>query len=88
MSLTFPNPMRSFDPTVQCVRFSGHDKAIEVSFFVELDALVKLNPDLVREETEILNEFDAQITKIHKAGAKAYAQNKGKYVFTLTLDSF
>jgi hypothetical protein len=77
MALAFPNPSRSYDSTVNCVRFSGHDSAIEVSFFVE-----------VQLEPEILDAFDTQIGKIHDAAIKVYAENKGTYVYTLSPDSF
>lgn len=88
MTLAFPNPTRNFDPTVNCVRFSGHDSAIEVSFFVEVSALVKLYPELIQQEPEILDAFDTQIETIHKAATKAYGQNKRKYVCTLSPDNF
>lgn len=88
MALAFPNPTRSFDASVDCVRFSGHDSAIEVSFFVEVTALTKLYPELIQLEPEILDAFDTQLEKIHKAATKAYRQNKGKYVCTLSSDNF
>ncbi len=88
MALAFPNPSRSFDPTVNCVRFSGHDSAIEVSFFVEVQALEKLYPGLIQLEPEILDAFDTQIGKIHDAAVKVYQKNNGKYVYTLSPDSF
>lgn len=88
MALAFPNPSRSFDSTVNCVRFSGHDSAIEVSFFVEVTALEKLNPELIQLETEILNAFDSQIGRIHDAAIEVYEKNNGIYVFTLSPDSF
>ncbi len=88
MALSFPNPSRSFDPTVNCVRFSGHDSAIEVSFFLEIDALEKIYPELIQLESEIFDAFDTQIEKIHKAATKAYGQNKRKYVCVLSSDNF
>ena len=88
MALAFPNPSRSFDSTVNCVRFSGHDSAIEVSFFVEVTALEELNPELIQLETEILNAFDRQIGRIHDAAIEVYEKNNGIYVFTLSPDSF
>lgn len=88
MSLDFPNPSRSFDPTTNCVRFSGHDSAIEVSFFVELGALVKIDPELIQLEPEILDAFDTHIKKIQKAATKAYGKNKRKYVCTLSSENF
>ena len=88
MALAFPNPSRSFDSTVNCVRFSGHDSAIEVSFFVEVTALEKLYPKLIQLETEILDAFDTQIRVIHDAAIKAYDRSSGRYVYTLSADSF
>jgi len=88
MALAFPNPSRSFDPTVNCVRFSGHDSAIEVSFFVELEALEKLYPGLIQLEPQILDAFDTQIDRIHDAAVEVYEKNNGKYVYTLAPDSF
>lgn len=88
MAIAFHNPTRTFDPTVNCVRFSGHDRAIEVSFFMEIDALEKIFPELIQLESEILDAFDTQIEKIHKAANKAYQQNKGKYVCTLSSENF
>ena len=88
MTLTFPNPSRSFDPTANCVRFSGHDSAIEVSFFMEVSALVKIDPELIQLESEILDAFDTHIRKIQKAATKAYRKNKRKYVCTLSSEYF
>lgn len=88
MTLAFPNPTRSYDASVDCVRFSGHDSAIEVSFFLEVKALHKINPELIQLEAEILNAFDTRIDIIHSAATKAYRQNKGKYVCTLSANNF
>ena len=88
MTLGFPNPSRSFDATVNCVRFCGHDSAIEVSFFIEVDALAKLQPKLVQQEANILDAFDDEIGKIHAAASKMYGKSSRKYVFTLSADNF
>ncbi len=88
MALAFPNPSRSFDPTVNCVRFSGHDSAIEVAFFMEVNALVTICPELVQQESAILEAFDTKIDTIHKAATKVYRQHKRKYVCTLSSDDF
>lgn len=88
MTLAFPNPSRSFDVSVQCVRFSGHDTAIEVSFFLALDALTQIHTGPIELEADILRAFDEKVETIHKAAAKAYKQNKGKYVCTLSTGDF
>ena len=88
MALAFPNPSRSYDSTVDCVRFSGHDSAIEVSFFVQVKALEKLCPALTQLEPDILDTFDTQIDKIQEAAIRVYEKNEGRYVYTLSPDSF
>ena len=88
MTLAFPNPSRNYDASVHCVRFCGHDSAIEVSFFLELEALTKIHPQAIALEAEILSAFDTQIDSIQKAAIKVYRQNKRKYVFTLSADNF
>ena len=42
MALNFPNNSRSYDETRHAVRFWGYDSAMEVSFFVTVDALCRL----------------------------------------------
>lgn len=88
MTLAFPNPSRSFDATVNCVRFCGHDNAIEVAFFVQMDALSKLSPGVAETEAGMLGVFDSELKKIHKTATRLYEKAKRVYVFTLTSDDF
>lgn len=88
MAIAFQNPTRSFDPTVNCVRFCGHDSTIEVSFFVETEALQKLCPDMGMAEVEILKSFDVKLKQIHKVASKVYGSGKRSYVHTLTSADF
>ena len=46
MALNFPNPSRSYDATRRAVWFWGHDSAMEASFFVNEDALKRIQPDM------------------------------------------
>jgi hypothetical protein len=83
--LNFPNPSRAFDPTRRAVRFWGHDSAMEWSFFVTEDALRRLQPDIGRDETDLLRAFDSHLTKIHAAATKAFARGrKGSYELAVT----
>ena len=84
MAITFLNPTRQFDSTVNCMRFCGHDGAIEVSFFLEVEALTKICPAFKQIESEILDAFDQRLKKIHKVASKVYKRNKRTYVCTLT----
>jgi hypothetical protein len=79
MSLHFPNSMRSFDDSKNRVCFWGYDKTIEVSFFVGVDALQRIQKGAGGTEAEILAVFDAAIEKIHQVAAKLYnSGNRGK----------
>jgi Protein of unknown function (DUF1488) len=59
MSLGFPNQSRSYDATLRAVRFWGHDGAMEVSFFVNEDALKGVEPRMQPNESGFLAAFDS-----------------------------
>ena len=88
MAVAFLNPTRSIDATVNSIRFSGYDGAIEVSFFLKIEALAKICPTLSDVDSEILDAFDLSLKEIHKVAANVYKRNKRKYVCTLNLDDF
>jgi hypothetical protein len=89
MSLSFPNPSRSFDATRSRVCFWGYDSAIEVSFFVEADALKRLCPEMDSAETGFLNAFDAARGRIHEVANKVYVGgSKGHYNYVLAEEDF
>jgi Protein of unknown function (DUF1488) len=78
--LNFPNPSRFFDSNRRAVRFWGHDSAMEWSFFVTEDALQRLQPNMPRDEANLLRVFDANRAKIHAAAKTAYErERKGSY---------
>jgi Protein of unknown function (DUF1488) len=74
--LDFPNQSRFFDSTRDAVRFWGHDRAMEWSFFVTATALEKLQPRVDRDEAGFLHAFDANREKIYAAANKAYARER------------
>jgi hypothetical protein len=74
--LEFPNQSRFFDATRLAVRFWGHDRAMEWSFFVTEAALNKLQPDAGRVEASLLHAFDANREKIYVAAARAYTRER------------
>jgi len=89
MKLSFPNPSRSFDATRRRVCFWGYDSSIEVSFFVEADALKRLCPDMSGAEAGFLSAFDAVRNRIHKVANKVYVGgNQGSYSYTLSANDF
>jgi hypothetical protein len=89
MSVSFPNPSRSFDVSRSRVCFWGYDSAIEIAFFVEADALKRLCPEMGGAETEFLKVFDAARKRIHEVADKVYVRSgKGSYAYSLAAEDF
>lgn len=51
MKVKFTNPSRSFEAGENRICFWGYDSVIDVSFFVELNALKKLCPEMSNTES-------------------------------------
>jgi Protein of unknown function (DUF1488) len=78
--IDFPNHSRSYDPTRRAVRFWGYDSAIEASFFINEDALKRIQPDARLDESGFLNAFDSNRGLICAAAAKVYVRgSRGSY---------
>jgi hypothetical protein len=78
--IEFPNYSRSYDRTRHAVRFWGYDSALEASFFIEEDALRRLQPDAQRNESGFLNAFDSNRDVICAAAARVYVRgSRGSY---------
>jgi hypothetical protein len=75
--IDFPNRNRSYDTTRRAVRFWGHDSAIEASFFINEDALTRIQPDVRRDEAGFLSAFDANRDKICLAARRVYVRGRG-----------
>lgn len=88
MSLSFPNPSRSYDPDRRRIRFWGHDNAMEVSFFLEENAIFVLSPKTQNSETGILAAFDAARERIFSVAARAYTPGQHRKSYTLTAIQF
>jgi hypothetical protein len=59
---------------------SGHDSAIEASFFINEDALRRIQPDARPDESGFLNAFDSNRDLICAAAAKLYVRgSRGSY---------
>ena len=77
--IDFPNHSRSYDPTRRAVRFWGHDSAIEASFFIDEDALTRIQPGTRPDESGFLNAFDSNRDLIC-AAARVYVRgSRGSY---------
>ena len=78
--MVFPNPSRSYDAARSVIRFWGHDRSMESSFFVTADALLRIQPNLQSDEAGLLRAFDSNRELIHAAAARVYARGrKGSY---------
>ena len=76
MTINFPNQSRSYDATRRAVRFWGHDSAMEASFFVEEDALKRIQPDMRGDEAGLLSAFDLNRKLIYAAATKVYGRGR------------
>lgn len=83
MNLSFPNPSRSYDHTRHCVRFWAYDEALEIPFFVEVEALCGIDPNVGRSEAGLLTAFDRHRDRIFKAADRVYSRHsRGSYTLS------
>lgn len=76
MALSFPNISRSYDESHRCVRFWGHDGTFEISFFVDIEALSKLQGLPRSDEASILSAFDRCRERIITVAAAMYRRHR------------
>jgi hypothetical protein len=67
--------------------FLGHDGAMEASFFVNRDALQRIQPDMRFDEEGLLRAFDRHRDLIHATAAKVYRRGR-KALYELMPDDF
>lgn len=72
--LSFPNPTRDFVASKNWVHFTGYDSVKEISFFLEFDALLKLQPQLIGTERAVLQAFDDARQRIHEVASQVYSR--------------
>jgi len=58
MAFSFPNQRRVYDAPSVLFGFWGNDSAMEASFFVNADALKRIQPDMRFDEAGLLVAFD------------------------------
>ena len=89
MTLEFSNPSRHFEAKRKCVCFWGYDSVIEISVFLETDALEKLCQKTIGEEAGYLKIFDDARKVIHEVAEKVYARGQGSsHVYFLAAEDF
>ena len=83
--LSFPNRSRSYDTTRRAVRFWGHYRSMENSFFISTEALSRIQPNLNPDEQGFLGAFDSHREQIYAVAARVYAGGpKGSYNLTIS----
>jgi hypothetical protein len=78
MALNFPNLSRSFEARQNRVQFWGYDSAIEITFFLDVDALMKISPDAGAAETGLMDAFDCALDQIHQIARKVYERSRNQ----------
>ena len=86
--LNFPNHSRSYDADRGRIRFWGYDSAMEVPFFIENAAVLKLYPRTQNLEREILAAFDAGRARIYAAASRVYSRGRDPAFFILVASDF
>lgn len=88
MTLSFPNPSRSYNKARHSICFSGYDGAFEILFRVEVTALpVTENRCLNLTEDDWLTAFDRSRKSIREVASKAYSHGR-KEVYLLKAADF
>lgn len=86
MELNFPNPSRSYDDTMHGVRFWAYDQTMEVVFFIQLGALLKIDSQSNTDEAGVLATFDINRDRIHRLASNVYARRHvDSHVFSFVL---
>jgi len=62
MAISFPNRSRSYDLTRRAVRFWEYDRSMESPFFIMVDALRQMHPNLRSNSIDILRAFDDNLS--------------------------
>ena len=86
MSLNFPNASRSYDPDGRRIRFWGYDNALEVPFFVEEEALFRLDPKARNTESSMLATFDAALDRIRSVAGRMYSSSRRRFYVLVAAD--
>ncbi len=72
MTLSFPNPSRSFDDLEMGVRFVGYDGMTSVPFLIDKTALDKIG-SISATESSLLAAFDASRALIYDVAREVYS---------------
>jgi len=76
MTLTFPNPSRTYDEAKRGVWFWGYDNTGEITFLVVDRVLMSFDPALGSGEARMLDSFDRHRDEILQIAMDLYAKGR------------
>lgn len=77
--LNFPNKSRRYDPASNRINFWGHDETIEVPFFLQVNALARLDPLMANTEAGVLLAFDNAWLRIVEMARAVYRRGQRSF---------
>jgi hypothetical protein len=85
--LDFPNTSRSYDARTDRISFWGHDDTVEIAFFLEMNALARIDPKVKSSEAAALAAFDGAWERIIALAKRAYRPNERRRFYVLGPES-
>jgi hypothetical protein len=76
LTLSFPNPSRSYDESRRRVGFVGHDGLAQIRFFLPVAILSKDLSARTPTEKDYLSAFDGMRKRIFEIARKAYESRR------------
>lgn len=76
MTLSFPNPSRSYDEDRRRVRFVGHDGINQIRFYLPVEILAGDVVSGTPTERDFLSAFDSMRKRIFEIAQKVYETRK------------
>ncbi|MDZ7875143.1 MAG: DUF1488 family protein [Rhizobium sp.] len=87
MTLSFPNPTRTYDETRGLIRFVGHDGLNQVLFLLPVALFDREGATSRRKERDYLLAFDRLRERILTTARQAY-QSRRRHTIELDLSAF
>lgn len=87
MTLSFPNPTRTYDETRSLIRFIGHDGLNQILFLLPIAVFDREGVPGRRKERDYLLAFDRLRDRILTTARQAY-QSRRRHTIELDLSEF
>lgn len=87
MTLSFPNPSRSYDEIRRRIHFVGHDGLAQIRFFLPVEILADVSSSTSPTEQDYLFAFDGMRKRILEIANTTY-KSRGQNMIELDPRSF